>query len=108
MELSRKRTCRASNALTQLRSRVVRERPEANLVANPTPPPRKRLGDHVETALTAVGITAERVTRWVGRPCRCKERKERLNLLHAWVEKKARGLFRGNREAAKELEELLE
>ncbi len=46
-----------------------------------------RLGDMVEQALSSVGITSERVERWVGKPCGCKERRERLNALGSWVKR---------------------
>lgn len=66
---------------------------------------RKLLGDRIEDALTFVGITKERVEKWVGGPCGCSERQERLNRLDAWV----RGMFSGQSERAKkELEHLLE
>lgn len=47
--------------------------------------PIKGLGDRVETALSAVGITPEKVEKWVGVPCGCSERKQRLNALGAWA-----------------------
>lgn len=43
------------------------------------PKKRKGLGDHVAGALAAVGITEERVSRAIGRPCGCGRRRERLN-----------------------------
>lgn len=46
-----------------------------------------RLGDTVELALTKVGVTKNRVERWLGRPCGCLERKEKLNELHGWAKK---------------------
>jgi hypothetical protein len=46
-----------------------------------------RLGDAAEKALSLVGITSERVERWLGRPCRCKERRDRLNAFGAWVQR---------------------
>lgn len=39
------------------------------------------LGDLVESVLSSVGLTQEQVERWLGRPCRCKERQEKLNRL---------------------------
>jgi len=39
------------------------------------------VGDHVATILSAVGITKQRVSRLLGRPCKCKERQRRLNEL---------------------------
>ena len=41
--------------------------------------PRAGLGDAVESVLSSVGITKERVSRLVGRPCGCEGRKKRLN-----------------------------
>ena len=40
-----------------------------------------QLGDAVSSALSAVGITKQRVSRLLGRPCKCKERQRRLNEL---------------------------
>ena len=37
------------------------------------------LGDMVSSALSSVGITKERVSAAVGRPCGCAERQEALN-----------------------------
>jgi len=44
--------------------------------------PRNRklgLGDMVAAGLSAVGITPERVSKALGRPCGCKERQAKLN-----------------------------
>lgn len=43
------------------------------------------LGDKVEDALRLVGITQERVEKWLGEDCGCEERKERLNQLGRWA-----------------------
>lgn len=65
----------------------------------------KQLGDRVEQALTLVGITSERVTKWLGRPCRCEERKRRLNQLSSWAIR----ILHGNTESAEEyLNQILE
>ena len=56
------------------------------------------LGDAVEAALTVVGVTRERVEKWVGRPCRCEERKARWNQLSRW----ARRVVAGKTEKAKQ------
>ncbi len=50
-----------------------------------------RLGDNVEAALKTVGITSERVSAWLGRPCGCPERKRRLNNLGAWAHRVVTG-----------------
>lgn len=44
-------------------------------------PSRPGLGDMVSTGLAAVGITPERVSKVLGRPCGCKERAAKLNEL---------------------------
>lgn len=45
--------------------------------------PRPGLGDMVASGLASVGITQERVTRLLGRPCGCPERQAALNRLGA-------------------------
>ena len=62
------------------------------------------LGDLIESALTKVGITKERVEQWIGGPCGCEERKQKLNNLTAWA-KRALGM---ESDAEKELRKLLE
>lgn len=37
------------------------------------------LGDYVEKALSAIGITKERVEKFTGKPCGCGKRQEALN-----------------------------
>lgn len=49
------------------------------------------LGDRLAAALDAVGINQERVERWLGVPCNCAERQEKLNQLHAWAARVIRG-----------------
>ena len=44
-----------------------------------TPPPPPGLGDYVANALSAVGVTKERVEAVVGGPCGCPERQAWLN-----------------------------
>ena len=39
------------------------------------------LGDRVASALAAVGITKERVSKAIGKPCGCAKRQQRLNEL---------------------------
>lgn len=64
-----------------------------------------RLGDLVEKALSSVGITEDRVSKWLGKPCGCKERRRKLNALADWVNRK---LGMTDEEAALELEKLTE
>lgn len=42
-------------------------------------PQRNGLGDMTADGLAAIGITKERVSRALGRPCRCPERQAWLN-----------------------------
>ena len=71
----------------------------------PATPKPLELGDMVENALTSVGITSERVTAWLGRPCGCVERKEKLNNLSRW----AKRVVSGSTEKAEEyLEEMID
>jgi hypothetical protein len=41
----------------------------------------------VESALTLAGITKERVSHWLGKPCNCKERQAKLNQLGIWTKR---------------------
>jgi hypothetical protein len=50
-----------------------------------------QLGDRIEKALALAGITEEKVTIWIGRPCGCKERKEKLNQLGNWAQRVVKG-----------------
>ncbi len=62
------------------------------------------LGDALEKALAAVGITSERVERLLGFPCGCKWRRDKLNALDNW----ARRILSGKTEdAEKHLDDLL-
>lgn len=49
-------------------------------VGQPQPQPRG-LGDIVKDGLSAIGITEERVSKLLGRPCGCGKRREALNRL---------------------------
>lgn len=62
------------------------------------------LGDAVGKALAIVGITDERVSAWVGSPCRCPERRAKLNALHGWA---ARILAGRTRRAAEYLDGIM-
>ncbi len=58
--------------------------------------PPKGLGDTVESALTSVGITSEKVEKWLGRPCNCHGRKQKLNQIGNW----AKRILKGNTDEA--------
>ena len=47
------------------------------------PRARPGLGDMVASGLSAIGITKERVSKAIGRPCGCGERAEILNAVGA-------------------------
>lgn len=49
------------------------------------------LGDALSAALERAGISKERVSRWLGRPCGCQERQEKLNQLDLWTRRWASG-----------------
>lgn len=55
------------------------------------------LGDLVKLALTKVGVTEERVERFLGRPCGCAERREKLNMLDRWARMTIHKNLRGAR-----------
>lgn len=61
------------------------------------------LGDTIETALGVLGITSDRVERWVGKPCGCKERREKLNSLHNWAHRIVAGKLEQGREYLEQL-----
>jgi hypothetical protein len=44
------------------------------------------LGDRIESALTTMGITKERVETWLGN-CGCQQRQEKLNALGYWAQR---------------------
>lgn len=44
-----------------------------------------QLGDAISTALSSVGITEDRVSKWLGRPCGCAKRRKKLNELSDWA-----------------------
>lgn len=49
-----------------------------------------KLGDQISSALATVGVTEERVTSWLGRPCGCDERRAKLNRLSQWAQRATR------------------
>ena len=62
-------------------------------------------GDKLETALTLVGVTSDRVSRWLGYECNCKERRDKLNRLGSWV---ARVLLGKTEKAEYYLDQIME
>lgn len=54
------------------------------------------MGDLINKALSTVGITSELVEEWLGTPCHCKQRQEKLNQLTYW----ARRVLSGKTERA--------
>jgi hypothetical protein len=52
---------------------------------------KQGLGDSIHTALATVGITPSLVEQWLGRPCGCEERRQKLNLLGAWAKRVVSG-----------------
>lgn len=63
-----------------------------------------QLGDRVHVALELVGVTEDRVARWLGGSCGgCRERKEKLNALGAWAARVARGAVADARELLRRL-----
>jgi hypothetical protein len=53
----------------------------------------KHLGDFVESALDKIGAArvVNKVHAWLGIPCGCKKRKEKLNQLHRWATRVIQG-----------------
>lgn len=49
------------------------------------------LGDSISFALASVGVTQQRVSNWLGRPCRCPEYIEKLNQLDSWARRIVKG-----------------
>jgi hypothetical protein len=62
------------------------------LVSEQPAEPKTGLGTLVKNALTMVGITEEAVTSWLGAPCGCAEREEKLNRLGRWAADIAKGI----------------
>ncbi len=63
----------------------------------------RELGDLVSSALSVVGITEERVSNILGRPCGCANRKKMLNRLSRWAKRVMKG---NNDDAEKYFEEI--
>ncbi len=52
----------------------------------PQPLVEWKLDDQVSQALARIGVTEERVTAWIGAPCGCAMRREKLNKLSKWAQ----------------------
>ena len=74
----------------------------------PLTPRHPGLGDRVSQALSLVGITEERVSKWLGRPCGCAKRREKLNQLGAWAARVIGGQSASNEESVKHLDEIID
>lgn len=62
------------------------------------------LGDAVKAALDQVGVTEERVSRWLRRDCAgCRRRQEKLNQLGWWAARALRGKLKAGKDALEEL-----
>jgi len=61
------------------------------------------LGDRIHQALALVGVTPEWVNSWVGGPCNCEERRQKLNALHLWAGRVLRGKLGGSAETLEAL-----
>ena len=53
------------------------------------------LGDVVAKAAALVGVTEERLSALLGRPCGCSERREKWNQLGGWAARIVRGKVEG-------------
>lgn len=63
------------------------------------------LGDAISKALNAIGFPQERASKWLGKPCHCEERRQKLNQLHAWAIQTLNGKLK---KAQSFLEDLIE
>lgn len=58
------------------------------------------LGDTVGDALKKMGITDERVSKFLGRPCKCPAYRDKLNRLGRWAVSVIRGGMKDDEELA--------
>lgn len=61
------------------------------------------LGTRISQALAKVGITEQSVSTWLGSPCGCSEREEKLNQLHLWASHTLHSTGEGAREFLKRI-----
>ena len=81
-------TSATGDRLQELRSEI---ESYGGTVSSHVPQEPAGLGDLVKSALSAVGITEERVSGWLGAPCNCSERVEKLNQLGEWAKSVLKG-----------------
>lgn len=62
------------------------------------------LGDRVHAALSLIGVNKVLIEGWLGRPCGCDERRDKMNALGLWAAAALRG---GRIKAAEHLRQLL-
>ena len=89
----------AKQSITQRQTKTV-------IIPKPKKAKKKRpilLGDMVSNALAMVGITEERVTKMIGRPCGCGRRKRKLNQLHLWAKRVLSGKTENAEEYLREM-----
>lgn len=43
------------------------------------------IGTKISEALAMIGLTEGSIERWLGRPCGCRERADKLDALGAWA-----------------------
>jgi len=69
---------------------------DGHIVSAATKPEQKgwAFGTVIKTALSKVGITEERVSDWIGAPCNCSERADKLDQLSAWAEQAIKGIIK--------------
>jgi hypothetical protein len=95
------RLCEARKGETPpnlLQARRRPPRPSKSAYNPPRQPPKIELGDAIANTLKSFGITPEKVTQWIGRPCGCERRREKLNQLDRW----ARQFLGGKKEEAEQ------
>ena len=67
--------------------------------------PDKLLGDRVAAALAKLGITDERFSKLMGKPCKCGQRKAWLNRLDLWARRVLSGKIQDAEIYLKEIKE---
>ena len=55
-------------------------------------------GDCIALACEKVGLTTERISRWLGRECGCEDRRAKINAIHLWAKRVVSGKVEKARE----------